>query len=92
MKPAPESLRGYCDRDGRLRQWPSLKRKAARGAVLSWMADHFEIGRDYSEAEVNAILNSLHTFGDPALLRREMFDSGLICRTPDVRRYWREAR
>ena len=91
MNPAPPERKGYLGRDGRLQQWPAQKRRPARLLVLQWLAGHFEIGRDYSEPEVNAILNSLHTFEDPALLRREMFDAGMICRTADVRRYWRES-
>jgi len=46
-----------------------------------------EPGRTYSEAEINALLNEWHTFGDPALLRREMFDHGLMTRSKDGSRY-----
>lgn len=89
MIAAPESIRRYFDDENRLVQWPAFKRKIARATVLRWLTEHFETGRDYDEREVNAILNDLHTFADPALLRRELFDAGLLDRTRDVRRYWR---
>ena len=34
------------------------------------------------------MLNRLHTFGDPAMLRREMFDCRLIDRDPAGSSYW----
>jgi hypothetical protein len=73
--------------DGRLRVMP---RKAAdRRAALEWLAQRFERGRDYSEKEVGAVLETAHAFGDPALLRRDLFEAGPLGRERDGRRYWR---
>lgn len=52
----------------------------------------FAARRSYTEKEVNALLNAHHTFGDPASLRREMVEMGLLGRLPDCSRYWKEAR
>ncbi|MFN8221009.1 MAG: DUF2087 domain-containing protein [Fimbriimonadales bacterium] len=80
----------YLDAEGRLHTWPSKRNKARLQEIaLRWLAQAFESGRDYSEAEVNKILNERHTFGDAALLRREMFERGILLRTRDCRRYWK---
>jgi len=38
--------------------------------------------------EVNNLLNSHHSFKDPATLRRLLFGTGLIDRTVDGKCYW----
>jgi hypothetical protein len=84
-------LKTYMDAEGRLTQWPSARRgKGLQEMALELMASKFEIGRRYSEREVNDILNAHHTFGDAALLRREMFERGYIQRLKDGSAYWRE--
>ena len=60
--------------------------------VLAYLAERFEPGREYAEREVNAILQQAHTFGDWALLRRELFDFGFVDREPDGSRYRRRER
>ena len=60
--------------------------------ALEFLAAKFEVGREYSEKEVNEILNQNHTFGDPAMLRRELYIARLLDRTPDGSRYWRQER
>ena len=50
----------------------------------------FAARRKYTEKEVNAILNAHHTFGDPASLRREMVEMGLLGRKSDCSEYWKE--
>ena len=67
---------------------PELRRKAQKIA-LEYLASHFDFGRDYSEKQLNAMLNKLHTFGDPALLRRELYESGYFNRRADGSAYWR---
>lgn len=77
----------FLDEDGRVKQWP--KKMAAKQAVLNYFWARFEDGRDYSEQEVNALVGSLHTFGDHTMLRRALVESGLIGRVPDGSRYWK---
>ena len=48
----------------------------------------FEAGRIYSEREVNDLLKAHHTFGDWALLRRELFESRRLDRNPRLGQYW----
>lgn len=57
--------------------------------MLDYLASQFETQRFYTETEVNALLNRLHTFGDCALLRRALYDYAFIDRTRDGSSYWR---
>jgi hypothetical protein len=84
----PVELRRFLDETGRLTTWPA--RRKDQVAVLHYLASHFEPGRYYTETEVNAILNNWHTYGDPATLRRDLYDERLFDRTSDGSRYWRE--
>lgn len=58
--------------------------------VLKYLASKFEIGKDYTEGQVNAIIDGWHTFGDYFILRRELIDCGLLKRLPNGSKYWRE--
>ena len=82
-----ELVARYLDPSGRLRTYPAKRR--AQQAVLEWLGVRFEAGKRYSEQEVNDILDGAHSFGDPALLRRELFDRGHMERTADGSSYWR---
>ena len=83
-----QQLRGFLDSEQRLKTWPAKPNK--QQLALEYLASKFEASRDYSEKEVNEILNHHHTFGDPALLRRELFMKFFLNRTDDGRRYWKE--
>jgi len=56
--------------------------------MLQYLAAKFEVGKKYTEKEVNDVLNEHHSFNDPATLRRLMFGQKLINRTIDGRQYW----
>ncbi len=84
----PEGLKGFLNKDSKLKSWPSHKNKNKQLLALEYLASKFEAGREYSEREVNEVLNQNHTFGDPALLRRELYMKGFFDRTPDGSRYW----
>lgn len=74
------------DAQNRVTRWP---RKAAdRQRVLQHMLELFETGRTYSEKEVNEILNAAHNFADWALLRRELYEAGMLARDPATATYW----
>jgi hypothetical protein len=83
----PEPLRRFLDSGGRVTIWP-VKRQS-QDLLLSYLASKFEHGREYTEREVNQLLNQWHSFQDHATLRRALFDSQLLDRTPDGARYWR---
>ena len=81
----PAALDAFVDANGRLKAWPT--KRSPRDAALRYLANQLEPGRGYSEAEINALLDSLHTFGDFALLRRALVDGRYIERTSDGARY-----
>lgn len=58
--------------------------------VLQYLATKFETEKEYTEAQVNAIIDEWHTFGDYFILRRALVDSGLLKRLPNGSKYWRE--
>ncbi len=85
-------LKNYLDEEGRIKEWPSKRNKGKfQILVLEYLATKFEIGVIYTEKQVNTLLNQHHTFGDHALLRREMFERGFINRTRDGSSYWSES-
>ena len=43
----------------------------------------------FNEQAMNVLLNGHHLFNDPAILRRSLWASGLVTRTPDGREYRR---
>jgi hypothetical protein len=67
-------------RDGRLTGFPTFPAKTR--IVLEYLVNSFEPGRDYPEAEVNAILNTWHE--DHAALRRDLVDFQLLTRTDGI--------
>ena len=86
MSEPPESLRNFVDETGRLTGWP---RKYTRKVIAAqYLAGKFEPGRDYTEAQVNDILEDWHTFNDAAVLRRFLVDLGILARTSNGREYW----
>ena len=83
----PRELDPFLDGNGRLAQWP-VKQSLQR-AFIEHLAGAFEPGRSYTEPEVNDLLTAHHTFRDPALLRRLLYDWGYLERQSDGRAYWR---
>jgi hypothetical protein len=82
----PLSLRRFLDAQSRLTIWPA--KRDDRELVLRYLASKFEAGREYTEREVNEIINRWHAYSDHATLRRELFDNRLLGRTSDGARYW----
>lgn len=80
-------LKGYLNSEGQLTQWASKKHRQKQLLMLAYIAEHFDAQKTYTELEVNAIINQWHTFGDHALLRRELIDMHLMSRTTDGRVY-----
>jgi hypothetical protein len=68
---------------GRLTAIPAQRKK--RLVVLRWLAEEFQPGRRYPEAEVNAILARRDP--DFATLRRLLVDEDLLQRSRGL--YWR---
>jgi hypothetical protein len=76
-------LRNFLTADGRLHTIPSQRPKLL--VVLDHLAQDFELGRTYPEAEVNVILERFHP--DYAALRRYLVEDQFLTREDSV--YWR---
>lgn len=80
-----EKLKNFLDEQGRLTSFPA-KRKM-KIVALFYLAGKFENDKVYSEMDINNILLDWHTFGDPATLRRELYDYRFLDRSADGRSY-----
>lgn len=83
----PVALRRFLDRDGRITTWPAKWK--SQQVVMDYIIEKFSIDQDYSEAEVNHLLNQWQIDSDAVTLRRALCDAGLLKRTNDGRCYWR---
>ena len=83
----PPEVQPFFDGDGKLKQWPGKQSKQV--IVIGLLAEGFEDGKQYTEIEVNNILNSLHTYRDPVSLRRSLIEYKLLSRSTDGRSYWK---
>jgi hypothetical protein len=79
-------LKNHLDSEGRLTLWPS--KRTLQLVALDYLASKLEVGKVYSEKEVNTLLDQHHTFKDAALLRRELYERGLLNRAKDGSEYW----
>ena len=57
--------------------------------ALYYLAEKIDGERDYTEMEINDLLNAWTAFHDPATLRRELYNKRLLNRTKDCSRYWK---
>ena len=80
-------LKLFLDREGRLTALPAKHKKKL--ASLWYLAGKIEAGRQYSEPEINALLDEWAMFHDHATFRRELYNKGLLNRTADCSRYWK---
>ncbi len=78
-----DEIVGRFIQDGRLVIMPSKRSKLR--SVLDHIAQDFEPGRTYPEAQVNEVLGGYHD--DYAALRRYLVDEGFMMREGGV--YWR---
>lgn len=78
-------IKDYSRRDGSLKTLPSQRKKLE--AVLRYVVKSFDVGKRYSEKQVNEILSGYHE--DTATLRRELVGYGLMKREGGGGEYWR---
>jgi biotin operon repressor len=78
-------IKDYSKRDGSLKTLPSQRKKLE--AILRHVVKAFDIGKRYSEKQVNEILARYHD--DTATLRRELVGYGLMSREGGGGEYWR---
>lgn len=81
------NIEKYLDEKGLIKIWPA--KRVAKQAILEYLAESFAYDKNYTEKEVNHIIQSRHTFNDYFLLRRSLIDCGLLCRVTDGTKYWR---
>ena len=72
-------LKNYLNGD-RLKEIPASRKK--RLVILQWLVNKFELGKTYTEKEVNQILSQHHD--DYATLRREFIGYRLMERNNDI--------
>lgn len=78
-------LRAFLDDGLRLTSMPAKRKKQLLGLYL--IADRIPADGEWSERELNGFLNSMHTYGDPATIRRELYDLGVLDRDAYGKRY-----
>ncbi|MEL6306690.1 MAG: DUF2087 domain-containing protein [Chloroflexota bacterium] len=78
----------FMDEKACIKDWPPLKHEDSQKAVRTYLASKFEVGKKYTEKEVNALLNQWATFEDWALLRCELFGAKYLNRMKDGSAYW----
>ena len=78
-------IKDYSKRDGSLKTIPSQRKKLE--AVLRYVVKAFDLGKRYTEKQVNDILARYHA--DTATLRRELVGYGLMKREGGGGEYWR---
>jgi len=78
-------IKDYSRRDGSLKTLPSQRKKLE--AILRYVVKAFDVGKRYSEKQVNEILARYHN--DTATLRRELVGFGLMQRESGGGEYWR---
>ena len=75
------------DERGRIAYWPA--RRAQQLIALEHIAAQLEEGVTWSECELTRILEATHAFGDPARIRRELVELGVLDRKRDGSAYWK---
>ena len=80
-------IKAFLDEEGKPRAIPAKRRRQL--IVLFAIAERIPAGEEWNERELNAFLMTLHGFGDPAWIRRELCDLGVLERDPYGRRYVR---
>lgn len=78
-------IKDYSRRDGSLKTLPAQRKKLE--AILRYVVRAFDVGKCYSEKQVNEILARYHE--DTATLRRELVGFGLMKRAGGGGEYWR---
>jgi biotin operon repressor len=78
-------IKDHTRRDGSLKTLPAQRKKLE--AILRYIVQAFDVGKRYSEKQVNEILAGYHE--DTATLRRELVGFGLMKREGGGGDYWR---
>ncbi len=82
-----EDIKNFIDEKGRVHTWPSKMKKKI--AIIEYLTTKFESDIEYTEKQVNQILNNWHTFEDYFILRRSLVEHRSLKRTKDGSKYWK---
>ena len=85
VEPFLQDLSPFLDDKGRLITFPAKYKKKL--IALWYLAGKIETNRQYTESEINTLLDEWTLFHDPATLRRELCNKCLLNRTQDCRNY-----
>lgn len=85
MESTEKVLRNFFSPEGRLKAIPVKRTK--RDVIMDHLAAQFDSERQYSEAEVNALLLRYHE--DFCTIRRELVDTGRLRRANGL--YWKKS-
>lgn len=88
MENVLQEMRAFMNENMQLTAMPAKYKKKLM--AYYYLAVKIESGKQYTESEINDVLNQWTTFGDPATLRREMYNRHLLNRTSDGKYYWKE--
>lgn len=80
-------LKPFLNEKEQLTQLPAKHKKKL--TAIYYLGEKLESGRQYTEGEINDLLDGWTTFHDPATLRREMYNTCLLNRTRDCAAYWK---
>ncbi|MCL2003793.1 MAG: DUF2087 domain-containing protein [Oscillospiraceae bacterium] len=83
-----DKIANFIDAEGRLKAYPSKRKRQIFS--LYYLASKFEPGKRYTEKQINQILQDWHTFGDWAMLRRDLYEGRFLNREKDCSFYWLE--
>ena len=79
MEEKISELLPFLNERGQLTALPAKHKKKLM--ALWYLAGKLEAGRQYTEPEINDLLDGWTTFHDPATLRRELYNKHLLSRT-----------
>lgn len=82
------TLERYLNGEEKLIVYPSKRKN--KMLVLEYLVSKFDSEKNYTEKEINEILNQFHTFGDYALLRRDLIEAGFLERNNNGSAYWKK--
>ena len=68
-------------------RWP--KKQSDKTYIIEFLSSKFECDIQYSEKNVNVIINRYHSFNDVPLLRRELISKQYLARKDDGSKYWK---
>lgn len=83
-----KGIQQFLDSQGRLTALPAKYKKKL--VAIWYLAGKIDTGRQYTEAQINDLLDEWAVLHDHATLRRELYNKHLLNRTADCKLYWKE--